>query len=265
MPALTELQPEYELLFNTCTIRANKFAEIEKIADTIIVNKGRYEVIGEPLHIPWYFIGILHNMECGLSFKKHLHNGDPLSAQTVQVPKGRPKTETAPFSFEDSAKDALVFEGFDSVTEWSVPGLLFLFEKYNGFGYRRPGIKIPSPYLWSYSNHYTKGKFKTDGKYDPDLVSKQPGTAAILRRLAEKQAISFGDQQLNRIKAIKMLGEQVMFNTTNIVNEDARRLQILLNEVGFPLLRDGKAGEKTSNAYKQVSGKFLPGDPRRTN
>lgn len=103
-----------------------------------------------------------------------------------------------------------------------------------------------------------------DGKYDPNLVSKQPGTASILRRLAEKQVISFGDQQLNRIKAIKLLGETVLFLPNKVV-EDARRLQVLLNEVGFPLLRDGKAGEKTSNAYKQVSGKFLKEDPRRTN
>ena len=263
MPTLNELRPEYELLFNTCVINDAKMTEINKIADTIILNQPRYEVIGKPINIPWFFIGILHTMECGLSFKKHLHNGDPLTARTVQVPKGRPKEGTAPFTFEESAKDALINEGFTTVTDWSVPGMLFLFEKYNGFGYRRASIRIATPYLWSYSNHYKKGKFSMDGKYDPNLVSKQPGTASILRRLAEKQVISFGDQQLNRIKAIKALGETVLFQPNKVV-EDARRLQVLLNEVGFPLLRDGKAGEKTSNAYKQVSGKFLKEDPRRT-
>jgi lysozyme family protein len=264
MPTLEDLRPEYERLFNNSQINASKFAEIDGIANTIITSKARYEAIGKPLNVPWFFIGILHNMECGLKFTKHLHNGDPLTARTVQVPKGRPKTGNPPFTFEESAKDALVSEGFTSVTDWSVAGLLFQFEKYNGFGYRKASINIPSPYLWSYSNHYTKGKFATDGKYDPNLVSKQPGTASILRRLSEKQAISFGDQQLNRIKAIKQLGETVLFKP-NVIVEDARSLQILLNEVGFPLLRDGKAGEGTSNAYKQVSGKFLNGDPRRKN
>lgn len=262
MPTLEQLKPEYERLFNTCEIKPSKFAEIDSIANRIIQNKSRYEAIGKPLNMPWYFIGITHCMECGLSFNKHLHNGDPLTARTVQMPKGRPKTGHPPFSFEDSARDALVYEGFDKVMDWSIPGTLYLFEKYNGFGYRNSKINIPTPYLWSYSNHYNKGKYAADGKYDTTLVSKQCGTATILRRLAEKQAISFIDQELNRIKAVKIIGEQVQY-IPNTVNEDARKLQLMLNEMGFPLLRDGKAGGNTSNAYKQVSGKYLKGDLRR--
>ena len=262
MPTLDELRPEYEQLFSSCVINRSKFTEIDTISNKIISGQTIYESIGKPLHIPWYFIGILHTMECNLSFNKHLHNGDPLTARTSHVPKGRPRTGNPPFSFEDSAKDALILEGFDSVTDWSIPGQLYLFEKYNGFGYRRKSIRIPSPYLWSYSNHYRKGKYASDGKYDPELVSMQPGTASILRRLAEKQVISFADQQLNRNKAIRQLGKQVKYAPRS-VNEAAHRLQVLLNEVGFPLLRDGKAGEKTSNAFKQFSGKYLPGDPRQ--
>ena len=264
MFTLDLLRAGYEQLFNTCAIKPARFAEIDNIADEITANQARYEGIGDPLNIPWYFIGILHALECNLDFERHLHNGDPLSARTVRVPAGQPKKGSPPFSFEDSAKDALLLKGFDLVTEWTVPGILFLFERYNGFGYRKKTIAIPSPYLWSFTNHYTKGKFVGDHKFDPDTVSKQPGTATILRRLAEKQVISFGDQELNKVKAIKKLGEQVNFAPT-VVNEDARRLQQLLNEVGFPLLRDGKAGKNTSNAYKQVSGKFLSGDPRRSN
>lgn len=264
MPTLDSLRAEYEQLFNSCSINSNRFTEINDIADKIIANRGRYEPIGDPLNIPWYFVGIVHNMECSLDFKKHLHNGDPLTARTRNVPKGRPRSGNPPFSFEESANDALVYEGFDTVGDWTIPGILYLFEKYNGFGYRNRSINISSPYLWSYSNHYKKGKYAADGRYDPNLVSRQAGAATILRRLAEKQVISFTDQQLNRIKAIKVLGEQVMYAPGRI-NEDARRLQDLLNLVGFPLLRDGKAGERTSNAYKQVSNKYLPGDPRRTN
>ncbi len=262
MPTLEQLKPEYERLFNTCEIKPAKFAEIDGIANKIIQNKSRYEAIGKPLNIPWYFIGITHCMECGLNFNKHLHNGDPLTARTVQVPKGRPRTGNPPFSFEDSARDALLDKAYDKVTDWSIPGTLYLFEKFNGFGYRNSKINIPTPYLWSYSNHYNKGKYAADGKYDPSLVSKQCGTATILRRLAEKQSITFNDQELNRVKAIKLFGEQVQYRP-NTVNEDARKLQGMLNEMGFPLLRDGKAGDNTSNAYKQVSGKYLKGDVRR--
>ena len=59
--------------------------------------------------------------------------------------------------------------------------MLYLFEKFNGFGYVKRGIN--TPYLWSYTNHYSKGKFAGDGKFDPNLVSKQPGTAAIMKAL----------------------------------------------------------------------------------
>ena len=55
----------------------------------------------------------------------------------------------------------------------------------NGFGYRRFHSGVLSPYLWSYSNHYTSGKYVADGTFDPDAVSKQCGSAVILRRMAE--------------------------------------------------------------------------------
>jgi lysozyme family protein len=261
MPKLEDLRTEYEHLFNSCVVKPGKFAEIDGYVSTIIANQVRYEAIGSPLGVPWYFVGIVHALECGLSFKKHLHNGDPLTARTINVPAGRPKTSQGPFTFEESAADALVFAGFNKVNDWSVAGILYLFEKYNGFGYRVSSVRIPSPYLWSYSNHYIKGKYSSDGKYDPELVSRQPGTATLLRRLAERQIISFGDQQLDRIKVIKNLATTVRYAPT-VISEDARRLQVLLNEVGFPLLRDGKAGENTSNAVKQVTGKYLQDDPR---
>jgi lysozyme family protein len=262
MPTLSELKPEYELLFSTCRVNAGKQGEIDTIAGKIIANQARYQAIGKPLGIPWYFVGVVHQMECNLRFDKHLHNGDPLTARTVQVPKGMPKTGTPPFTFEFSANDALVHMGYDKVTDWSTASILFLFEKYNGFGYRRPSIRINSPYLWSYSNHYTKGKYASDGKFDPNLVSKQAGAAVVLRRLSELQAISFSDQQMSRLREIRELGERVRY-APNTVNTEAMRLQDLLNLVGYALQRDGKAGERTSNAYREVSRKYLPGDPRR--
>jgi len=264
MNTLNDLRGEYELLFNTCVISSDqaKFGEIDGLAHKIIANQNRYKAIGDPLGIPWYFIGITHALETSLDFNQHLHNGDPLTARTVRVPAGRPSAGQPPFTFEESAKDALTLKKLQNWTSWDVAGMLFKFESFNGFGYRRNSIRINSPYLWSYSNHYAKGKFKSDGVYSPTLVSRQPGTAVILRRLAELQEISFGEQGLDRLKIIRELGETVHF-LPNTFNDDAQRLQILLNEAGFPLRRDGKAGEKTSNAYQQVSGKFLHGDPRR--
>jgi lysozyme family protein len=48
-------------------------------------------------------------------------------------------------------------------------------------GYRRRGV--PSPYLWSFSNLYTKGKFVADGHFDANAVSAQCGAAVMLKAL----------------------------------------------------------------------------------
>ncbi|GGH01315.1 hypothetical protein [Mucilaginibacter phyllosphaerae] len=139
--------------------------------------------------IPWYFIACVHYMECSFSFKRHLHNGDPLTGYTVHVPANRPKVGHAPpFTFEESAVDALKLMKYDQVTNWSLSYILLKLEGYNGFGYNRKGIH--TPYLWSYSNHYTKGKYVKDGVYDANAVSTQLGAAVILKRMEQRALIS---------------------------------------------------------------------------
>jgi lysozyme family protein len=139
--------------------------------------------------VPWYFIACVHYMECSFNFKKHLHNGDPLTGYTVHVPANRPKVGHAPpFTFEESAVDAIKLMKYDQVTNWSLSFILLKLEGYNGFGYNRKGIH--TPYLWSYSNHYTKGKYVKDGVYDADAVSSQLGAAVILKRMEQRALIS---------------------------------------------------------------------------
>jgi lysozyme family protein len=158
---------------------------VDGLAGTIEQNRNRYAAVGDPLGIPWYFIGVIHNMEASQNFKKHLHNGDPLTARTVHVPKGRPKSGTPPFTWEESASDALVSDGLGTWKNWSLPGTLFVLERFNGFGYRPK--KIHSPYLWSFSNQYAKGKFVADGAFSPTAVSQQCGAAVLLRRMVARK------------------------------------------------------------------------------
>ena len=116
-------------------------------------------------------------------FFKHLHNGDSLGALTTRVPAGRPPGWTGTGSWEDSALDAVRFK-FKGITDWSLPQVLYALESFNGFGYRPKGVR--SPYLWSFSNLYTKGRFVADHVYDPEKVSKQVGAALILKVLEER-------------------------------------------------------------------------------
>jgi lysozyme family protein len=184
------LRAEYQNLFDTCQINIDKQNEVTSLAASLVQHRSRYEAVGTPLSIPWFFIGVIHNMESSQRFDRHLHNGDPLTARTVHVPAGRPAQGNPPFTWEASATDALRLEGLDRVTDWRLPALLYQIEKYNGFGYRLRHPDVLSPYLWSGSQHYTSGKFVADGTFDPDAVSKQSGAAVILRRMVDQGAVS---------------------------------------------------------------------------
>lgn len=175
----TSLKDEYAAWYAACQLRPERKGELAYYLKRLTQGQAIYQQVGKELNIPWVFIGITHGMECGFNFKAHLHNGDPLSARTVQVPKARPATGNPPFTWSQSARDALIYKGYHQVSDWSVPHMLHLFERYNGMGYRRRGV--PTPYLWSYSNLYEKGKFVADGRFNPEAVSKQCGAALMLK------------------------------------------------------------------------------------
>lgn len=181
-----DLKAEYAANYQACTPRPQAAQNIDFYVSRLNKFKNVYASAGSDLRIPWYFIGILHAMESGFNFGGHLHNGDPLTARTVHVPAGRPLTGAPPFTWIDSARDALMFEGLQHETEWTLPRVLYLFERYNGMGYRKRGV--PSPYLWSFSNLYSKGKFVADGHFDPNAVSAQCGAAVMLKALQARGA-----------------------------------------------------------------------------
>ena len=182
-----ELRAEYSAYFNACAVRPEFEANVAFYTSRLVKFRAVYEELGASLGIPWFFIGVIHGMECGFNFTTHLHHGDPLSRRTVQVPRGRPLVGEPPFTWRDSARDALMLKGYDKETDWSVPHMLYLWEKYNGFGYRPLGA--PSPYLWSFSSVYTSGKFVADHQFDPQAVSKQCGTAVMLKALQKLGAV----------------------------------------------------------------------------
>ncbi len=176
------LRAEYRELFDTCEIRPERASEVARITDKLCAGKHADYLWFESFGFPWYFVALLHQMESGMDFSRHLHNGDPLTARTIHVPIGRPVEGEPPFVWQDSALDALQIRRPDGWKDWTVAGLLYRLETWNGFGYRLYH-RIFSPYLWSFSRHYRSGKYSADGVWDADLISKQCGAAVILRRL----------------------------------------------------------------------------------
>ncbi len=181
------LRDDYEDLFAAARIRPERVGEVAAIANRMFApaNLARYQAIAAITNVPAHVVGIIHNMEASGRFNGHLHNGDPLTARTVQVPAGHPRAGSPPFTWETSAIDALTLKHLEQWTDWSVAGIAFVLESYNGFGYRKFHSHVKSPYLWSFSTIYSSGKYVADGKWSDTAVSKQCGGMAILKHLVE--------------------------------------------------------------------------------
>jgi lysozyme family protein len=184
------LKSEYAALFGSAALRSERSELADWHRRVLLEYRPRYEAVARETGVPWFFIGAVHGLESSYNFRAHLHNGDfPLSARTRQVPANRPINWGAPYSWEASAKDALKLMNFAGKTDWTLERTLYRLEAYNGFGYRRRGV--PSPYLWSFSNHYESGKFVSDGKWNPTARSQQCGAATNMKMLVDAGAISF--------------------------------------------------------------------------
>lgn len=263
VPFTAALRDEYQRLFDTCQVNAGKAAEVDAVAVKIIAARNRYEAVGGPAGVPWYVIAAIHAMECSLDFRKHLHNGDPLTGRTTHVPKGRPSAGTPPFTWEDSAADAIALDRFPDWTDWTIPGLLYAIERFNGWGYRLYHPDVKSPYLWAGTNHYTSGKYVADGTWSATATSRQCGASAILRRLAEKGQIDADPEVTDdEFEAFANASGTLAF-APDVVTPGGASLQHYLNRFpGIYLKEDGKLGPRTSDAFRRIFGRYLAGDPR---
>ena len=172
----------YEILFVSAIVVPSKMGEVANIASRLAAFKAVYQMVEKSAVIPWWVIGIIHALEASQNFKTHLHNGDELKTRTIHAPAGRPLAlpkNGHSYEWVESATDALM--GRWTPLDWNLPSTLEFLERYNGLGYRI--MQVNSPYLWSFTQHYTRGKFGSDGRYDPMLKSNQTGAVPILKAL----------------------------------------------------------------------------------
>ena len=258
MPSVTltrSLRDEYRRLFDGIMYTAPAVG-ITSDATRLHENRERYVPCAVDYGVPWLFLGLVHLMESSCQFTVHLHNGDPLKARTVHVPAGRPRKGTPPFLWEYSAADALsLFPYFVGDSDsLSLAHVLYWLECWNGLGYRTRHPEVLSPYLWAGSQHYTSGKYGSDGVWNPRLVSKQIGAAVVMRRYFEVYPLEVPVWAGGGAISPWRYGDE----GTAVV-----ALQNSLNaQPGIYLHVDGKAGQRTSDAFKVVMGEYLPGDPR---
>lgn len=192
---MTAHSEKLQQLFDTMIIRNNIVSPrgnivvanvpdvVKRKVEKMTTNRDRYAAIARRFpspYVKWYLVACVHEMEAEQDFSKYLGNGQSLSKKTTIVPVGR-----GPFStFEEGAVDALRLQKANDISDGNMGTLLNFLEGYNGYGYSKYH-NINSPYLFSGSNHYTKGKYVSDGKWDANAVSSQVGIALLLQRIRQ--------------------------------------------------------------------------------
>ena len=181
VPSFESVKGSYQSLWDTLVPTPSRAPELQQIAHRALDHKTSYQAVaktvwGTPDY--WYVVALIDQMEGGGGANTYLGNGQSLSRVTTETPAGR-----GPFdNFHDGALDALRYDGLDKIHDWSAASVGYHLEAYNGWGYlSKP---IVSPYIASWSNKYTKGKYVKDHDYDADAVSQQPGALTILKVLS---------------------------------------------------------------------------------
>jgi lysozyme family protein len=168
------LRKDYEVKWAACEIPSDKLKTVQKSVEQILKNKEFYSEAEYQTGCPWYFIGSIHSKECSCKMDSQIFNGEKWAKKTTLVPKGLGPWK----SWIDSTIAALY--GFKNIN-WTIERVLFELERWNGFGYRMKHPEVNSPYLWSHTNLYQKGGYSSDGVFDQNWISKNPGAASIIK------------------------------------------------------------------------------------
>lgn len=178
----------YEDHYPSCIVKPEIVPQALSLRAQIEDHLSRYVYVASGFKILPTFariVGVLHYMESGFDFGTHLANGDPLTEKTVHEPRGLIADHDPPYTWEEAAIAALqnYKDGWGHLEVRDIPSALQFLDQWNGLGYWELSPPIPSPYLWSGTNLYKKGKFGADEEYDPEEISKQIGCVPILKAM----------------------------------------------------------------------------------
>lgn len=151
-------------------------------------NRARYEAVATKTGVPAPLIAALHWRESDGNFNTYLHQGDPLGKPAKNWPTNIPVFH----KWEDAAIHALNMKktlrddlGMTAATT-DVAALATYAEHYNGLGYYNRGHV--SPYVFSGTDQYSKGKYVRDRVFDPNHRDRQLGVVSMLKSIAGSSA-----------------------------------------------------------------------------
>jgi lysozyme family protein len=151
-------------------------------------NKAQYQAVADKTGIPGELIAALHWRESTGNFGTYLHQGDKLGKKAVHVPKDIPIFHTwAPaaehaLNMKKWLRDKLKID----VNTADLAALATYAEYYNGLGYSYKGK--PSPYVWSGTDQYSRGKYVADGRYSSVTKDKQLGVISMVQHIWDQEA-----------------------------------------------------------------------------
>lgn len=267
------LAAEYESWVAQMRPRPECVALIDRVARRLTnpTALARLDHVRAATEIPIAVQATIGERECGFDFTKNWGQGDPLTAPSKNVPRGRPPlgappNDHFPVTWEFAALDAFtVCDKLNVITvpAWNLPYACWKWEGYNGFGYRAHGIR--TPYVVGGTNLQQPGKYVTDGQYDANHMDTQLGCLPIAKRMIELvPSLSFG-AAIAMIEAPSVvpavlpvpLGVGGSLTGTKWIQSQAN---LILN-LRPPLDVDGSLGRKTRAAVRDMEKLFrLPED-----
>jgi len=182
----------------------------------------------------------LHYRECNNNRNCQMFNGERWNRRTTLVPKGLGPWNSA----EDAMHAAIEYKQIPSEFDEMAEALQFI-EGWNGWGYMNKGV--PSPYVWSGSNHYISGKYVADGQYDPAVVDRQLGAGVLYLALKDIRMVQ------TIVDDVPTLHTTTHPKASGATIEDMKELQRALAKTGFyGGVIDGLCGAKTRAAAKEA-------------
>ena len=171
--------------------KTRKFdGELKKFKKAFVKNKSMYKKVAKKAKVPAQLVAAIHYREntsdcLGGKFDSYLHNGDMLGKETVNEPKGifYPKGQ-----FVRAAQNAIDMKSSYrgryklSATSKDFVGMCSFALTYNGKP-KSKRIWQHSPYVFSGTNIYKKGKYTHDKGYDPNTIDKQVGVFLLINKI----------------------------------------------------------------------------------
>ncbi len=208
-------------------LRGDQMSDLESFYANWRARRARYEEVARRAGLPAPLVAAIHWRESTGDFNTYLHQGDRLGRPAVHVPRDIPVfhdwTEAAVHALD---MKSTLREAMRITTQTTdLAALATYAEHYNGLGYHYRGR--PSPYVFSGTDQYSRGKFVRDGVYSSRTRDRQLGVVAMIQYI---RAMEGGG--VHRPGAGPAVGDRPTLRR-GALGDDVERLQAALREGGY--------------------------------